>query len=118
MKKALLTVLAGFTLIHAVSIEQFKTKNAARYHNYGVTMQAKIGPIDCTKMLGYGKKAKKACFVVAKYKRKGKTDDTIFLYFPPVYQPKLVQVHQTGRYGFIACQYTHKTKRFKECSIK
>lgn len=118
MKKVIASLIIGASFAQAIPIEVFKSKPAARFHNYGVTMNAKIKSIDCTKVIGYGAKARQACFAIANYKRKGKMDDTIYLYFDKSYQNRLNQFIQAQRYGFVACTYTHKTKRLKQCSIK
>lgn len=119
MKKLSLILLVSATFSQAIPIEVFKSKPAARFNNYGVTMNAKIKSMDCTKIVGYGNRAKKVCMTVTSYKRKNSSmDGTSYLYFNLSDRNTLQTFINSGRYGFIACTYTHKTRHLQDCSIK
>ena len=106
------------SLSMAIPIELFKSKNAARFNNFGVTMKAKIISIDCNYVQGYGKSSRKACRATAIHKMKGKRDQNIRLIFNKFHANKLVQMKKQGGYRFVSCTYTHKKRIMADCTIK
>ena len=110
--------LLSFSLAKAIPIELFKSKNGARFNNFGVTMKAKIQNIDCHHTLGYGKSARKTCKVYVLHKMKGKRDQSISLIFDRFYAKKLQRLQQEGNYRFVSCTYSHKRRIMRDCTIK
>jgi len=106
------------SLLMAIPIELFKSKNGARFNNFGVTMKAKPTNIDCHYTLGYGKNARKSCKVLAKHQMKGQRDQDIYLVFDKFYEKKLQNFMRQGSYRFVSCTYTHKKRLMFDCSIK
>ncbi len=104
--------------LQAIPIELFKSKNAARWNNQGVTMQAKIISIDCNYKVGYGNNAPNACRAKAYHKLKGQRDQGIFLIFDKYFANKLQALQRQGDYRFVSCVYTHKKKIMSDCTIK
>jgi hypothetical protein len=110
-----LITLCSFT--QAITIELFKSKNPARFNNFGVTMKAKINSIDCNYRVGYGK-GRKSCRATAQHQLKGQRDQAIYLVFDKFYASKLQMMQKQGGYRFVSCVYTHKKKLMGDCTIK
>ena len=118
LSNVFITLIVSTTLSMAIPIELFKSKNGARFNNFGVTMKAKIMNIDCSYVLGYGKSSRKACRALAMHKMKGKRDQSIHLVFDKFNAHKLQKMKNAGNYRFVSCTYTHKKKIMGDCSIK
>ena len=118
LNRIFLVLTVTLSLSMAIPIELFKSKNGARFNNFGVTMRAKIMSIDCNYTLGYGKSSRKACRVAAMHQMKGKRDQNIHLVFDKFYANKLQRMKKQGGYRFVSCTYTHKRKIMGDCTIK
>jgi hypothetical protein len=118
ISKVIIATVIASSIAQAIPIEQFKSKNGARFNNFGVTMKAKIRSINCNHSVGYGKKSRRACRVSAQHKMKGQRDQPIFLTFDKYYEKKLRKLQAIGNYRFVSCTYTHKKKLMGDCSIK
>lgn len=118
LSKILAVTLLLSSVSQAIPMEVFKSKNAARFNNFGITMKAKIRKINCSYSLSYGSRSKKACRVTAQHKLKGQRDQAIFLVFDKFYEKKLHRLKATNSYRFVSCTYTHKKKMMGDCSIK
>ena len=116
--KNIIVLALSTSFLMAIPIELFKSKNGARFNNFGVTMKAKLNSIDCHYTLGYGNKARKSCKVVAKHQMKGQRDQDIYLVFDRFYEKKLQNFMRQGTYRFVSCTYTHKKRLMFDCSIK
>lgn len=116
--KLIVVIALSSSLLMAIPIELFKSKNGARFNNFGVTMKAKLSSIDCTYALGYGKSARKSCKALAKHKMKGQRDQDIQLVFDKFYEKKLQDFMRQGSYRFVSCTYTHKKRLMYDCTIK
>ena len=117
IRKIIILALSTSFLM-AIPIELFKSKNGARFNNFGVTMKAKLTTMDCHYTLGYGKSARKSCKVLAKHKMKGQRDQDIHLVFDRFYEKKLQNFIRQGNHRFVSCTYTHKKRLMYDCTIK
>ncbi len=115
--KTLTSWIVVSSLLEAVPIELFKSKHPSRFDNYGVTMWAKIRSVDCTHMIGYGKRERQSCRVTADYRTKGKPDQMIILIFDKR-QEMTLNALKNRDYRFISCVYGHKKRRMDECVVK